>query len=253
MIKGLYAAASAMLANLSRQGALSHNISNLDTPGFKQIMVSLDDFKNTSVVNPLTQTSGLGQLQYIGDIGLGVEPSPEITDFTQGGLKITNQPLDFAFQGPGFFRVQTPDGERYTRDGRFDRDVDGNLVTIDGYKVLDDSGSAITLPEGDVSLANDGSISVNNQTVAKLGLASFSNPQSQLTRDVSNTYSSADSPDGEELGTVQQGYLEMSNANTSEIMTQMVTVARAYEASEKMVSTQDDMLGKAISTLGKFQ
>jgi flagellar basal body rod protein FlgG len=104
MIKGLYSAASAMLANLARQGALSHNITNLDTPGFKQIMVNLNDFKTTSEIFPPGPTVGGTRREWIGNFGLGVEPSPDVTDFTQGGLRQTGQPLDFSVQGFSEFK-----------------------------------------------------------------------------------------------------------------------------------------------------
>jgi flagellar basal-body rod protein FlgF len=143
MIKGLYAAASAMLANLSRQGALAHNIANLDTPGFKQIMVSLEDFKETAVVSSAGSQAGPQWLHWIGNLGLGVEPTPEMTDYTAGAFKNTGEQLDLAIQGPGFFRVETPNGERFTRDGRFALDNEGQLVTVDGYRVLDSSGQPI--------------------------------------------------------------------------------------------------------------
>ncbi|HEC61851.1 MAG TPA: flagellar hook-basal body protein [bacterium] len=250
MIKGLYAAASAMLANLTRQGVLAHNISNLDTPGFKQILVSLDDFIEVPVISPPGPTADLRQLRQIGHLGLGVESSPEETDFTSGALKLTGQPLDLAIQGTGFFRVQTPGGERYTRDGRFTRDLEGNLVTVDGYFVLNDAGQPINLPEGSISVGVDGSIYVDGENVDQLGLASFADPANELERDLPNTFTSAGAPTGEELGTVNQGYLEMSNASPAELMTTMVAVTRAYEAAQKMVQVQDELLGKAISSLG---
>ncbi|GAB4475396.1 MAG: flagellar basal-body rod protein FlgF [Anaerolineales bacterium] len=252
MIKGLYAAASAMLANLYRHGLLAHNIANVDTPGFKQVLTSLDDFKETSVIYPPGPTAGLADLRWVGDIGLGVQTSSEITDFLQGGLRNTGHPFDLAIQGEGFFRIQTPDGERYTRDGRFYRDVDGNLVTVDGYQVLDDGGQPINLPEGEFSVSPEGNLLVNGQIVATLGLAAFEDPSSELTRDGSNYFAAEGGPTSDAVGTVAQGYLEMSNANPAQLMTQMIAVARAYEAAQKMVQTQDELLGKAISSLGTF-
>jgi flagellar basal body rod protein FlgG len=267
MIKGLYSAASAMLANLSRHGTLSHNVSNLDTPGFKQVLVSLDDFIETAVVDPPGPTAGASSTQQvslrqtslrqtslrrIGDLGLGVESSLEMVDFTPGGLRFTGQPLDLALQGAGFFRIQTPNGERYTRDGRFIRDVEGSLVTVDGYPVLDDGGQPIKLPTGDLFISGDGVLMVNGTEAARLGLAAFDNPETELGRDLPNTFKAAGGPTGEELGTVHQGYLEMSNANPAQLMTQMVAVSRAYEASQQMVQTQDELLGKAINSLGSF-
>lgn len=252
MIKGLYAAASAMLANLTRQGALSHNIANLDTPGFKQVMVSLEDFTTTSVTQQTRDAAGVSSLRWLGDIGLGVEPLPEAVDFTQGGLQFTGQPLDLALSGNAFFTVETPNGERYTRDGRFNRDVDGYLVTVDGYYVLDDAGQRIELPEGSVGVSTLGVIAVDDEEVAQLGLAAFENPAAELRRDLPNVFAAAGAPTGETAGAVVQGSLEMANGSPAQLMSQMVAVTRAYEAAQQMVQTQDELLGKSISALGTF-
>ncbi len=252
MIKGLYSAASAMLANLYRHGLLAHNIANVDTPGFKQVLTSLDEFKETAMIYPPGPTAGFANLRWIGNFGLGVQNSADITDFLQGGLRHTGHTFDFAIQGAGFFRIQTPDGERYTRDGRFYRDVDGNLVTVDGYQVLDEGGQPINLPEGELSVSPEGVILVNGQIIATLGLAAFEDPSAELTRDGSNYFAAEGGPTSDAVGSIAQGYLEMSNANPAQLMTQMIAVARAYEAAQKMVQTQDELLGKAINSLGTF-
>ena len=262
MIKGFYAAASAMIAGMERQNTLAHNIANLDTPGFKQILVTMGEFVNTSVVHPPAATLNASRMEYVGDLGLGVEPSPEQTIHTQGALKYTTQQLDFAIQGPGFFRVgppntgATPNGERYTRDGRFIRDAEGQLVTVDGYFVLDANGQPIVLPEGDVMVLGNGTIYVDNAEVAQIGLAGFANPEADLIADLPNTFAPVGippvEPDNEELGVIHQGYLEMSNANPAELMTQMVMVSRAYEAAQQMVQNQDELLGKTIASLGQI-
>lgn len=252
MIKGLYAAASAMLANLYRHGLLAHNIANVDTPGFKQVLTSLDDFKETAVIYPPGPSAGLANLRWIGNLGLGVQTSSEITDFVQGGLRNTGHPFDLAIQGAGFFRIQTPDGERYTRDGRFYRDIDGNLVTVDGYQVLDDGGQPINLPQGEFSVSPEGVVRVNGEIIATLGLAAFEDPSAELSRDGPNTFAAEGGATSDAVGSVVQGYLEMSNANPAQLMTQMIAVARAYEAAQKMVQTQDELLGKAINSLGTF-
>lgn len=252
MIKGLYAAASAMLANLTRHGTLAHNVANVDTPGFKQVLVSLDDFIETSVVYPPGPTSGPMRQRWIGNLGLGVESAPEVTDFTSGGLRQTGQMYDMAIAGAGFFTVQTSAGERYTRDGRFLRDMAGNLVTVDGYFVLDEAGQPINLPDGPLSIAPDGTLVVNGEEAGKLGIVNFADPVAELERDLPNVFAAAGEGTTENLGSVQQGFLEMSNANPAQLMTQMVAVARAYEASQQMVQTQDELLGKAIATLGRF-
>lgn len=253
MIKGLYAAASAMLANLSRQETLAHNIANLDTPGFKQVLVSLEDFVQTPVAYPPGSNSTLpARDRLVGSLGLGVESTPQETDHSSGGLKYTGQPYDMAIQGAGYFRVQTPEGERYTRDGRFMRDAQGNLVTVDGYKVLNDAGQPITLEDGELFVSPDGALTLNGQDVGRLGIAYFNDPAAELQRDLPNTFRAAGAPTGQAQGSVQQGYLEMSNADPTQLMTQMVAVSRAYEAAQQMVQVQDELLGQSIATLGRI-
>ncbi|MBL8058361.1 MAG: flagellar hook-basal body protein [Anaerolineales bacterium] len=260
MIKGLYAAASAMLAGLTRQNIISHNLANIDTPGFKQVLTSLDDFVDTPV-STHTRAAGwftplrlVNQPRALGDLGLGVETIEPVTDFEDGALRQTSQPLDLALNGAGFFRVQTPDGERYTRDGRFLRDAGGTLVTVDGFQVLNAAGAPITLPEGTVSVAGDGTLAVNGQAAGQLGLAAFTDPATELSRDPTNgnLFTAAGAPTGTVAGTVVQGYLETANINPAQLMTQMVSVGRAYEAAQRLVQTQDDLLGRAIATISRL-
>jgi flagellar basal-body rod protein FlgF len=263
MIKGLYAAASAMIAGMERQTIISHNIANADTTGFKTVLLGLNDWIDTQVVtnseqtqiNPLLpsvyNTLLPDQLRYVGDLGLGVDTSAETIDFTQGALETTGETYDVAIEGDGFFHIQTTDGDRYTRDGRFLRDAEGNLVTVDGNKVLDQDGQPITLEEGDVGIGLDGMIYVDNEEVTKIGLFTFENPITDLTRDPSNMYIATGTALETGVGTIRQSTLEMSNVNISQMMTQMISVARNYEAAQKLVTVQDSLLGKTISTLGK--
>jgi len=252
MIKGLYAAASAMIAGATRQEVLSHNAANMETPGFKQALISLDDFLHTPVVYPPGNRSGAGSLEFIGYHGLGVEATPETTDFSQGPLRETGEVLDLAIEGPGFFRLQTPDGERYSRDGRFLRNTAGQLANVDGYLVLGTTGQPIQIPEGSISIGQDGTITVNNQAAGRIGLAAFTDPETELTRDLPNAYAAAGAPTSQAVGNIQQGYLEYSNVNTAQLMGQMVSVARAYEAAQRMVQVQDELLGRSISQLGRL-
>jgi flagellar basal body rod protein FlgG len=254
MIKGLYSAASAMLAGVHRHKILSHNAANVETPGFKQVLTSLTDFMETSVNFPPggRATSTTGQTYYVGDLGLGVEDSPDTTDYSEAGFQNTGHHLDFAINGPGYFRVMTPNGERLTRDGRFQKDAQGGLVTVEGHQVLDPNGRPIKLPDGDLTVNPDGSILVNNQAAGRLGLAAFKNPETDLARDENNTFRAVGTPSTQVAVSVHQGFLEGSNVNPSELMTQMVTVARSYEAAQKMVTTQDELLGKSISMLGRL-
>ncbi len=255
MIKGLYAAASAMITNLTRQNLISHNLANLDTPGFRTLLTTNEDWRNTDVQDlPQYPNTFRNRLLDYGTIGLGVEAIEPVTDYSMGALRQTEEPLDVAIEGPGFFTVETPSGVRYTKDGRFLRDSLQNLVTTEGYFVLDDAGQRITLPEtGTIVIGTDGSIRADdNPPFATLGLAAFTDPRTELVGDLPNLYSAAAAPTSTDYGQVVQGYLEESNVNPTLMMAQMVEVNRAYEAAQKLVQTQDELLGRVISTLGRL-
>lgn len=249
MIKGLYAAASAMITGVYRQQAVAHDIANVDTPGFKQILTSLDEFDNTSAYTQSSQGNS-DQIAFLGNMGLGVMAAPETTDFSQGTLKNTDSPLDLAISGEGFFRIRTADGERFTRDGRFSRDASGQLVTVDGNLVLSSSGQPIKVAEGDVSISPNGAISVNNVASATIGVAYFAD-KSTLIRDGENTFSSTVTPATTGGGAILQSTLEQSNVDSAQLMTQMIEISRSYQAAQQMVQNQDELLGKAIATLGR--
>lgn len=263
MIKGFYAAASAMVTNMQRQMVLTHNIDNLETPGFKQILTSMDDFVDTPVTTnrqainlpelpAILRSRGFNKLSRIGDLGLGVMSGDETTDFTEGSVQITNRELDVAVLGNGFFRVQTDAGERYTKDGRFIKDATGVLKTVEGYNVLAEGGGTITLPAGEIGISKNGQITVNGEDVAKLGIAYFDDPATALTRDGANTYTGTGAQTGGTNVIVQQYALESSNSDLTQIMTRMIQVNRAYEAAQRLVQQQDSLLGQSISTLGRF-
>ena len=251
MIKGLYSAVSAMVMNAARQQVLTHNIANMETPGFKQIFATVSDFMQNQAVY-VKSKGGRNSVDYVGTLGLGSQLGPEYVDFEEGALQSTENPLDFAMQGKGFFTVKTPDGNHYTRDGRFLRDADNNLVTVEGFQVLDDAGQAIQLPDGEVGVADDGTITVNGENVAKLGIGVFDNPQTELQHAEGNLFTGPAASTSQDVPRVVQGYLEGSNANPSQVMTQLVEVARSYEAAQKMVQNQDELLGKTIASLGRI-
>ncbi len=225
MIKGLYSAVSAMVMNAKRQEMLAHNISNMQTPGFKQVMSSVEDFIKTPVVYSPGGILKENMLQYVGMLGLGVQSGPQYTDFSQGALDLTGNPLDLALQGDGFFTVKTPLGTRYTRDGRFLRDAQNNLVTVDGNMVLGQNGQPIKLPDGDINVAADGTLNSGATVVSKLGIAFFQNPDQELVRSEGNLFSGPAQPTGKGAPQLAQGALESSNADPTSLMTEMSDIA----------------------------
>ena len=249
MIKGLYSAASAMITGVYRQQAVAHDIANVDTPGFKQILTSLDEFSKTYAYTQ-TSTNSLSSPDYLGILGLGVEAAPETTDFSQGVLKTSENELDLGIEGDGFFMIRTADGVRYTRDGRFSRDSSGRLVTIDGNPVLSSANQTITLTDGEVDISVNGTIYVDGVQSGNIGLAYFED-LTTLTRDGENSFSSTITPPTTGGGSIKQYALEQSNVDTAQLMTQMIEISRTYQAAQQMVQNQDELLGKTISSLGR--
>jgi len=123
---------------------------------------------------------------------------------------------------------------------------------VDGFQVLDDAGQPITLPDGDVSVDTAGAITVNGETVATLGIGVFADPANELQHTEGNLFTGPAASTGEDVPQVVQGSLETSNANPSQLMTQLVEVGRSYEAAQKLVQNQDELLGKTIASLGRI-
>jgi flagellar basal-body rod protein FlgF len=267
MIKGLYSAVSAMITGLDRQALITHNAANIDTPGFKQIMMTMEEFEQTGVftaqksTNPASAFGGkvgfdenrFVDINYVGSHGLGVETALEETNLTQGALLNTEEPLDLAIEGSGYFKLQTPDGIVYTRDGRFNLNANREVVSVDGHYLMDENNQVITIPEGSIiEVDASGTFFIDDQEVTKVTLVSFENELEVLERASDNTFTATIEPNGETIGSISQGYLESSNVNIAQLMTQMVSVVRSYEAAQQLVTIQDQLLGRSISTLGRI-
>jgi flagellar basal-body rod protein FlgF len=181
-----------------------------------------------------------------------------IRDFGQGSLHRTDAPLDLAIDGRGFFQVQTPDGPRYTRDGRFRLDDQAQLVAAGGQPVLDDGGGPITLDptKGPVTIAPDGTVSQGTGKdmirVARVGVVDFSD-LSGLQKTGDNLYRNGSNlqPTPVTDARIRQGMLESSNVNPILEITRMIEVSRAYEQLAKMIDSQADLSTQAVQQLGK--
>ncbi len=248
MIKGLYSAVSAMIAGANKQALNVHNTANLNTPGFKQVFTTMQEFQKTDVF-PTGSSSQVVSQESIGKLGLGVMTTETRTKYGAGSLQETGDPFDFAIQGDGFFRIMTSSGERYTRDGRFIRDANASLVTVDGNSVLDSSGNPIKIPDGQMSVDSGGGIFINGVLTSQLGIVEFSRPERQLLTEGGNLFQALEVPAQEgSTSVINQGYLESSNVNLVDLLVSMKT----YEAAQKMVQNQDELLGKSISMIGRL-
>ncbi|GAA6997448.1 flagellar basal-body rod protein FlgG [Helicobacter pylori] len=254
MLRSLYSATSGMLAQQTHIDTTSNNIANVNTTGFKKSRADFNDLFYQAMQYAGTNTSNTTLSPDGMEVGLGVRPSTITKMFSQGSPKETENNLDVAITGKGFFQVQLPDGTTaYTRSGNFKLDEQGNLVTSEGYLLI----PQITLPEDttQVNIGVDGTVSVTqglqttSNVIGQITLANFVNPaglHSMGDNLFSITNASGDAivgnPDSQGLGKLRQGFLELSNVRLVEEMTDLITAQRAYEANSKSIQTADAML-----------
>ncbi|MFH0730486.1 MAG: flagellar basal-body rod protein FlgF [Pseudomonadota bacterium] len=172
-------------------------------------------------------------------------------DLSQGDSQQTGNPLDIAIFGEGFFKVQTPQGDRYTRNGTFSLDKDNYLVTQDGYRVLGEGGPMV-LEGGQITIGDQGDIEVDGSQVGKLKIITFPNPQNLKKEGASFLSYSGNSADERtpERVVVQQGVLEQSNVSVVTEMTNMMETTRSYESIQKILQTYGEMDTKAATEVG---
>ena len=252
MIKGLYSAYNGMDAAWKYQDVLSNNIANANTAGFKRETATQGSFPDAllSQQTPVPAPIASRIQAVVGTIGTGSFITDFTTDFTTGAPQNTGNELDFALNN-GFFQVQAPDGTVYsTRDGRFNRDANSDLVTSQGYYVLDSAGHHINLPATPVTVAGDGSITDNSgQPVDQMAILDFT--PSQMNR-AGEAYFTTSAPGQPVNGGLRQGYIENSNTDLVEEMTTLLTVERAYQANQSIFAKLDGTLDIAAGQLGRF-
>lgn len=236
-----------MTRESKRLDIVSNNLANASTTAFKSDGAVCGTFKKT-LSDVMVAGSRIDAANYTPDI------VNTYTNFTQGSLYSTGNATDLAISNDNsaFFTVEDNDGNRlYTRDGAFIIDKDNYLVTAQGYRVLGTEGYInITDPEFAVSVS--GQINNNaNEILGNLLITSFENPESLNKIGNNMIEASSESVEKEFEGEVQQSYLEMSNVNTVSEMVNMIAISRAYEANQKVLQSQDEMLGKSVSDVGR--
>ncbi len=254
MVRGLYTAATGMNVQAKRLEIISNDLANTTTTGYKKDVAVVSSFQDVLMTRLNDTQNHVPNNGSIGKMTYGAKIDEVYTDFTQGSVISTGEMVDVAIQGDGFFVVQTPNGEAYTRDGNFSINEYGDLVTKEGYAVMGLDGP-ITLGEtflssgGDVVINGQGEVTLDGQYVDALELVSFEDSRS-LTKMDDNLYSSTAAKEAFQ-GTVRQGYLESANVNPVTAMVDMIAVSRAYETNQKMIQVQDSLLGKAVNELGR--
>jgi flagellar basal-body rod protein FlgG len=254
MMNALWVSKTGLSAQDTQLSTISNNLANVSTVGFKRDRVTFEDLLYQIRRQPGAQSSENNQLPSGLQLGTGVRVVATQKEFTEGSLQVTDNALDVAVNGRGFFEVLLPDGTTaYTRNGQFHLSRDGEIVNADGLVIQ----PAITVPEGvqSFTIGKDGVVSVvvpgeaEAQQIGSLTLTDFINPAGleaiggNLFLETTASGSPTNGTPGlDGLGTVVQGSLENSNVEVVEELVNMITTQRAYEMNAKVVSTSDQML-----------
>jgi len=241
----LYQAAAAMNATAQWQDLIVENLGSAAIPGARKQEISFSDVQNGLASNAS------------GSVNLGdyVPKANTVINFSAGELRPTGNAMDFALEGPGFFTVQTPNGQHiYTRDGEFQLNAKGQLVTKQGYAVLGVGGPLQLNPNspGDITISATGDVSQGEQTIGKLALAEFENPQ-LLTRIGAGTFRADDAgvaPVPASSTQVRQSFIESANASPTTEMASLITAMRMFESNQKVLQMQGDRMSRVITDLG---
>ena len=256
MIRSLWIAKTGLDAQQTQLDVISNNLANVSTNGFKRARAVFEDLLYQTLRQPGAQSSQQTTIPSGLQLGAGVRPISTEKIFNQGSLTQTNNPLDIAINGQGFFQIQMPDGTlSYTRDGSFQKDSTGQLVTSSGYPL----SPALIVPANatSVTIGRDGVVSVlqaGSTTPTQVGtiqLAGFINQgglqstgENLFVETASSGTPTPNTPGTNGAGLLNQGYVETSNVNVAEELVNMIQTQRAYEINSKSITTSDQMLAK---------
>ena len=254
MIRSLWTSATGMQAQALNLDVISNNLANVNTSGFKKSRAEFQDLLYETLLPAGTSSSQETEVPAGIQLGHGTRPSSVLKIFSQGNMENTQNELDLAIEGDGFFQITLPNGEiAYTRDGAFKLDSDGRIVNSDGFTM--EPEIAIPSDAMSISVGLDGTVSVlqaGESTPSEIGtieLARFINPAGLISMGKNlfipseasgNEMTGTAGEDG--LGTLAQGFLEMSNVSVVDEMVNMITAQRAYESNSKAIQAADDML-----------
>ena len=254
MIRSLWISATGLDAQQMQLDTISQNLANVSTNGYKRAHAQFEDLLYQNMRQSGSQETQATTTPVGLQLGTGVRPVGTTRLFSQGNLNKTENPMDLAINGKGFFQVQMPDGTTsYTRDGGFKVDSQGQIVTSNGYPL----NPAITVPASStaLSIGSDGTVTsttaTGTTTLGQITTANFINPagldpagQNIFRETVASGTPAVAVPGVNGHGTISQGYVETSNVNVVEELVAMIQTQRAYEINSKAIQTSDQMLAK---------
>ncbi len=248
MLNGIYQNAAAMTGLESWNNSIAQNISQSSTPGYKKAMTAFEGVERGTIgaEGVFGKKLERAQIQTTGS---------DKVDFTTGSMLITNNEFDLALEGGGFFELRAPDGQLvYTRDGQFSVNADGEIVSKQGFHVMDDTRNPILLvpAAGKLQVGIDGTLTQNGQKIADLSLRGIKDPEN-LVRSHGGFVLGPNSDRVTRLieePTVRQGALEQSNVSATTEMINLINVSRSFQINQRVIQQHDETLGKAIQALG---
>lgn len=266
MLRGFYTAASGMISQQRQQEALSNNIANANTPGYKSDQVTLRSFPELliqqmgSKKTPTTRGFNMPINQTIGSLNTGAYVHEMIPDYNQGDVKETGTSTDIALvngifpdeAGNIFFTVQNEAGDiRYTRNGNLTIDGEGALVTNQGYYVLDQQGNQINTNHMEFTVTSEGVLQTEDQNIP-LGIA-YTENANDLIKEGDGLFNGEAEPVPADITfTTQQGFLEQSNVDSLQVMTEMMESYRMFETNQRVLKAYDESMAKAVSEVGRI-
>ncbi|KYG67154.1 flagellar biosynthesis protein [Bdellovibrio bacteriovorus] len=267
-VKGVYTALSGAMAQSTKLDTIANNLANVNTPAFKRDQQIFQEYLTANEKPPTTTQipRDVAAIESFYNMQGGdksyVDTKGTFTDFSQGSLKPTGNNLDVAIDGKGFFEIATPGGVRLTRAGNFTLDGNGQLVTKEGHPVLSagepgaDPASRVIRVTGNapLSISDSGDVIEGTEVVGRLSMVQVNNPDS-LLKQGSGLYTFKDNiaPDMVNVAnpSVRQGFLETSNVNIVQEMTDMISTQRVFESTQKAISAYDQMADKMVNVVGK--
>lgn len=268
--KGVYTALSGAMAQSLKLDTIANNLANVNTPAYKKDQQTFREYLTANEKPPeVIQAPRIpASIESFYDMQGGdksyVDASGTYTDYSQGSLKSTGNALDVAFDGAGFFEVDTPQGLRFTRNGAFKIDGNGQLVTKDGHPVLkaapegtDPAQRVIRFGgDGPVSIAEDGEVFQGAEALGKLSVINVKGKDVlQKTGGSLFTFKPNQKPEVENVAnpSLKQGFIEMSNVNIVQEMTDMIATTRVFESTQKAISAYDSMNEKLVNTAASIK
>ena len=250
MTRGLYIAGTGMMVQRRLMENVTSNITNVETTGYKKNYLITHSFDEV-MLERINDAEFVGLKPSVGNLTFGTLVDQKYLDFSQGGFETTGRTTDLALTGEGFFVVDTPDGERFTRSGAFALTTDGFICDPNGNYLLGRNGR-INVGNNDFGVDDSGAVVAQGNYIDTIRTVSFEDNNSLRSQGGNLYFSTAGAIEGSNA-IIKQGFLENSNVEVAREMVDMITVFRAYETNQKILTMIDETLGKAVNEIGALR